>query len=415
MSAPEPPVSSQWRRRLADAAEFIRRRAAGEYEVDPESGFDPELNRAVLMPAARGLYKEWFRVQMRGLEHVPQTGPAMLVANHSGVLPLDAVMLQVGVLDEHPAARSVRMLSADLVYSVPWLAWLARASGHVPANPEEAERLLQAGELVGVFPEGFKGIGKPFSDRYQLQRFGRGGFARTALRTGVPIIPVAIVGAEEIYPMVADWPELAAKLKLPYFPITPLFPWFGLLGAIPLPSKWLIEFCDPVSTNGFAPDQCEDAEVIAELADKVKDTIASKIDELLAERGPAFGDLPDPGPFPRLACRAMPAHSDARGQATGNYACSRRYGNPDDRGLAALPEVVDRPVALFCQRPELAVGVHDIGMADQIQHRQVVHGVAVSAASGQVQVFAFGQRLDCRSLGRAVQEPASQPACVHAV
>ena len=283
---------------MADAAEFIRRRAAGEYEVDPESGFDPELNRAVLMPAARGLYKEWFRVQMRGLEHVPQTGPAMLVANHSGVLPLDAVMLQVGVHDEHPAARSVRMLSADLVYSVPWLAWLARASGHVPANPEEAERLLQAGELVGVFPEGFKGIGKPFSDRYQLQRFGRGGFARTALRNGVPIIPVAIVGAEEIYPMVADWPELAAKLKLPYFPITPLFPWFGLLGAIPLPSKWLIEFCDPVSTNGFAPDQCEDAEVIAELADKVKDTIARKIDELLAERGPAFGDLPDPVPVP---------------------------------------------------------------------------------------------------------------------
>jgi 1-acyl-sn-glycerol-3-phosphate acyltransferase len=298
MSAPEPPVSSQWRQRLAGAAEFIRRRAAGEYEVDPESGFDPELNRAVLMPAARGLYKEWFRVQMRGLEHVPQTGPAMLVANHSGVLPLDAVMLQVGVLDEHPAARSVRMLSADLVYSVPWLAWLARASGHVPANPEEAERLLQAGELVGVFPEGFKGTGKPFSDRYQLQRFGRGGFARTALRTGVPIIPVAIVGAEEIYPMVADWPELAAKLRLPYFPITPLFPWFGLLGAIPLPSKWLIEFCDPVSTNGFAPDQCEDAEVIAELADKVKDTIATKIDELLAERGPAFGDLPDPDPVP---------------------------------------------------------------------------------------------------------------------
>jgi 1-acyl-sn-glycerol-3-phosphate acyltransferase len=294
MSAPDPPESSQWRRRLAGAAEFIRRRAAGEYEVDPESGFDPELNSAVLMPAARALYREWFRVQMRGLEHVPQAGPALVVANHSGVLPLDAVMLQVGLLDEHPAGRNLRMLSADLVHSMPWLAWVARASGHVPASPEEAERLLHAGELVGVFPEGFKGIGKPFSDRYQLQRFGRGGFARTALQTGAPIIPVAIVGAEEIYPMVADWPELAAKLKLPYFPITPLFPWFGPLGAIPLPSKWLIEFCDPVCTNGFTADQCEDAEVIAELADKVKDTIATKIDELLAERGPAFGDLADP-------------------------------------------------------------------------------------------------------------------------
>jgi 1-acyl-sn-glycerol-3-phosphate acyltransferase len=290
MSAQEPPVSSPWMRRLADAAEFVRRRAAGEYEVDPESGFDPELNRAVLMPAARALYRGWFRVQMRGLEHVPSAGPAMVVANHSGVLPLDAVMLQVGLLDEHPAARSLRMLSADLVYSVPLIGRVARASGHVSASPDEAERLLSAGELVGVFPEGFKGIGKPFSDRYHLQRFGRGGFARIAIQTGVPLIPVAIVGAEEIYPMVANWPELAAKLNLPYFPITPLFPWFGLLGAVPLPSKWLIEFCDPVPTNGFTPDQCDDAEVIAELADKVKDTIATKIDELLAERGPAFGD-----------------------------------------------------------------------------------------------------------------------------
>jgi 1-acyl-sn-glycerol-3-phosphate acyltransferase len=290
MSAQEPPVSSPWMRRLADAAEFVRRRAAGEYEVDPESGFDPELNRAVLMPAARALYRGWFRVQMRGLEHVPSAGPALVVANHSGVLPLDAVMLQVGLLDEHPAARSIRMLSADLVYSVPLIGRVARASGHVSASPDEAERLLSAGELVGVFPEGFKGIGKPFSDRYHLQRFGRGGFARIAIQTGVPLIPVAIVGAEEIYPMVANWPELAAKLNLPYFPITPLFPWFGLLGAVPLPSKWLIEFCDPVPTNGFTPDQCEDAEVIAELADKVKDTIATKIDELLAERGPAFGD-----------------------------------------------------------------------------------------------------------------------------
>jgi 1-acyl-sn-glycerol-3-phosphate acyltransferase len=290
MSAQEPPVSSPWMRRLADAAEFVRRRAAGEYEVDPESGFDPELNRAVLMPAARALYRGWFRVQMRGLEHVPSAGPALVVANHSGVLPLDAVMLQVGLLDEHPAARSLRMLSADLVYSVPLIGRVARASGHVSASPDEAERLLSAGELVGVFPEGFKGIGKPFSDRYHLQRFGRGGFARIAIQTGVPLIPVAIVGAEEIYPMVANWPELAAKLNLPYFPITPLFPWFGLLGAVPLPSKWLIEFCDPVQTNGFTPDQCDDAEVIAELADKVKDTIATKIDELLAERGPAFGD-----------------------------------------------------------------------------------------------------------------------------
>jgi len=292
MSDPGPPFGGEWIKRLANAAEFVRRRAAGAYEIDPDSGFDPELNRAVLMPAARALYRSWFRVRMRGLEHVPAEGPALVVANHSGVLPLDALMLQVGLLDEHPAERNLRMLSADMVYSVPLLGRVARASGHVPANPAEAEKLLATGELVGVFPEGFKGIGKPFRDRYRLQRFGRGGFARLALRLGIPLIPCAIVGAEEIYPMVADWTEVAARLKLPYFPITPLFPWLGPLGAIPLPSNWLIEFCDPVRTDAFAPDQCEDEDVISELADKVKDTIARKLDELLAERGPAFGDPP---------------------------------------------------------------------------------------------------------------------------
>jgi 1-acyl-sn-glycerol-3-phosphate acyltransferase len=288
-SGPSPtPAAGIWASRITGMADFLRRRIEGDYEVDPE-GFDPELNRAVLMPLVRGLYRNWFRVKMRGLEHVPATGAALVVANHSGVLPIDAIMLQVGLLDEHQAARNLRLLGADLVYSVPGLGRLARLSGHVPAHPQEAERLLHAGELVGVFPEGFKGIGKPFSDRYQLRRFGRGGFVRTAMRTGTPMIPCAIVGAEEIYPMIADWEELAARLKLPYFPITPLFPWFGPLGAVPLPSKWIIEFCDPVPTDGFAADQWEDQDTIMDLADKVRDTIASKIAELLAERGPAFG------------------------------------------------------------------------------------------------------------------------------
>jgi 1-acyl-sn-glycerol-3-phosphate acyltransferase len=310
MTDPQPPPAGEWMGRLAGAVDFLRRRVAGDFEVDPESGFDPELNNAVLMPVARALYRHWFKIAMRGLEHVPAEGAGLIVANHSGVLPLDAVMLQVGMLDEHPAGRNLRLLGADLVYSMPLLGWVARASGHVPANPAEAERLLSTGELVGVFPEGFKGIGKPFASRYQLQRFGRGGFARTALRTGAPLIPCAIVGAEEIYPMVAEWPEMAARLKLPYFPITPLFPWLGPLGAVPLPSNWLIEFCDPVPTDGFAADQWEDQDVIAELAGKVKDTIATKIAELLAERGPAFGDRPPPadadGEQPAIPTEADP-------------------------------------------------------------------------------------------------------------
>jgi 1-acyl-sn-glycerol-3-phosphate acyltransferase len=245
-----------------------------------EFGFDPELNSAVLMPAALALYRHWFGVRMRGLEQVPEVGPALVVANHSGVLPMDAIMLQAGVYAEHPAHRNLRLLGADLVYEVPGLGSLARRSGHARADPASACALLAAGELVGVFPEGYKGTGKPFSERYRLQRFGRGGFARTAVSAGVPIIPCAIVGAEEIYPMLGNARRAARLLGLPYFPVTPLFPWLGPLGAVPLPSRWIIEFCDPVATRGRDPDA---------LAGQVRDTIQARLDDLVAERGPAFG------------------------------------------------------------------------------------------------------------------------------
>jgi 1-acyl-sn-glycerol-3-phosphate acyltransferase len=280
-----------WRRQLAGAADFARRRLARDYEVD-QFGFDPDLNSAVLMPAALALYRNWFRVQARGLEHIPDSGPALLVANHSGVVPLDAVMLQAGVFAEHPASRNLRLLSADLVYGLPGLGALARRSGHTRADPANALELLAQGELVGVFPEGFKGIGKPFSERYRLQRFGRGGFARTALQAGVPVIPCAIVGAEEIYPMLGNSEALARALRLPYFPLTPLFPWLGPVGAVPLPSNWVIEFCEPVKVSGpsgGAPTDDPDEKAVAELADQVRDIIQARLEALVAERGPAFG------------------------------------------------------------------------------------------------------------------------------
>jgi len=289
-----------WRQRLAGAAEFARRRLSGEFEVD-EFGFDPDLNAAVLMPAALALYHRWFRVQARGLENLPESGPALLVANHSGVLPLDAIMLQAGVFAEHPAHRNVRLLGADLVYTLPGLSSLARRSGHTRADPALALALLREGELVGVFPEGFKGTGKPFSERYRLQRFGRGGFARTALQAGVPMIPCAIVGAEETYPMLANSEKLARMLRLPYFPLTPLFPWLGPIGAVPLPSNWIIEFCAPVPACSAAPDpepgmvageggaEEPDYDTVMDLADLVRDTIQAKLNELVIERGPPFG------------------------------------------------------------------------------------------------------------------------------
>jgi 1-acyl-sn-glycerol-3-phosphate acyltransferase len=288
LSRPPPPG---WRGRLAGVAGFARRRLAGDYQLD-QFGFDPEFNAAVLMPAALSLYRNWFRVQLRGIANVPGTGRALIVANHSGVLPFDAIMLQAGIYADHPEHRNLRLLGADLVYTVPLLASLARRSGHTKADPEQAQQLLTADELVGVFPEGFKGIGKPFSERYRLQRFGRGGFARTAVQAAAPIIPCAIVGAEEIYPMIGNAEPLAKALRLPYFPVTPLFPWLGPVGAVPLPSNWIIEFCEPVPTSEISEAAVDDEtrdKLIADVADLVRDTIQARLDELVAERGPAFG------------------------------------------------------------------------------------------------------------------------------
>ena len=270
---------------LGAATQFLRRRIAGDYEVD-EFGFDPEFNELMLMPIARLLYQHWFSVRMRGLENIPDTGAALLVTNHSGVLPWDALMIQVGVLDNHPAHRRLRLLGADLVYSLPLLSHLARKSGHTLACPADADRLLAMGELVGVCPEGFKGTGKPFRQRYRLQRFGRGGFAASAIRAQVPIVPCAVVGAEEIYPMIGNAKPLARLLGLPYFPITPLFPWLGVVGMVPLPSRWIIEFGAPVGTAGYAAD---DPAAVFDLTDQVRDTIQRTLDDLVAERGPAFG------------------------------------------------------------------------------------------------------------------------------
>lgn len=279
--------AEDWRARIGGALDFVRRQLTGGCEVD-QFGFDPEFNTRVLIPFARMFYRHWFQVRMRGLANIPEAGPALVVANHSGTLPLDAVMLQTGLHDEHPAHRNVRLLGADLVYEIPPLAFLARKGGHTRACPADAHVLLKSGEVVGVFPEGFKGIGKPFRDRYKLQRFGRGGFVSAALRTGVPIIPCSIVGAEEIYPKLGEIKALARLFNAPYFPITPLFPHFGPLGLVPLPSKWYIEFGEPIRTDALDPAEADDPMTVFNLTDQVRETIQHTLYRLLSQRRNAF-------------------------------------------------------------------------------------------------------------------------------
>ncbi|WP_420810520.1 lysophospholipid acyltransferase family protein [Jiangella aurantiaca] len=274
--------------RLDELVAFAGRRLTGEFEVDP-FGFDPELTETVLLPLLRPLYRHWFRVEVRGIENIPDTGAALVAANHSGTLPVDSLMTQLAVHDTHPKARHLRALGATLVFQLPVVADLARKSGTTLACNEDVEALLSGGELVGVWPEGFKGVGKPFSQRYKLQRFGRGGFVSAALRTKAPIIPCSIVGAEEIYPMIGNAESLARLLGLPYFPLTPTFPWLGPLGLVPLPSKWIIEFGEPIRTDDYPPGAADDPMVVFELTDQVRDTIQATLTELLELRGTAFG------------------------------------------------------------------------------------------------------------------------------
>ncbi|NKY46550.1 lysophospholipid acyltransferase family protein [Nocardia cerradoensis] len=272
---------------IRNTADFARRRLTGDYQVD-EFGRDEHLLQSVILPSLRPLSDLWFRVDVNGIENIPSSGGALVVSNHAGVVALDALMLQLAVHDRHPAHRSLRLLAADLVFEMPVVGGLARKAGHTLACPADAERLLRSGEVAGVFPEGFKGIGKPYAERYKLQRFGRGGFVSAAVKTGVPIIPCSIVGSEEIYPKLADIKPLARLLGLPYFPVTPTFPHLGPLGAIPLPSKWTIEFGKPIATEDYAAEAADDPMTMFEVTDQVRETIQQTLYKLLTKRRNPF-------------------------------------------------------------------------------------------------------------------------------
>jgi 1-acyl-sn-glycerol-3-phosphate acyltransferase len=274
-------------RQVANTLAFLRRRLTGDFEVD-DYGFDEDFTVNAYLPLLRPLYKTWFRVEVRGVENLPAEGGGLVVSNHSGTLAMDSLMTQVAVYDETPTHRHLRMLGADFVFQAPVVSQIARKSGSTLAANSDAERLLSGGELVGVWPEGFKGIGKPFSERYKLQRFGRGGFVASAIRAGVPIIPCSIVGAEEIYPMIGNMKTLARLVGAPYAPVTPTWPLLGPLGLIPLPSKWLIEFGAPVQTSELGPGAADDPMLIFDLTDRTRETIQQTLYSLLMQRRSVF-------------------------------------------------------------------------------------------------------------------------------
>ncbi|MBI2837507.1 MAG: acyltransferase family protein [Acidobacteria bacterium] len=251
-------------------------------EVD-EFGFDRKYTES-LMPVFEFLYEKWWRVELGGVEHIPSSGRALIVANHSGVLPWDGAMMRVGLEREHPARRTVRLLALDMFALLPFLAPMLARTGMVRACQENGERLLNQDELVGVFPEGVKGVGKYFKDRYKLARFGRGGFIRLALKTGSPIIPCAVTGSEEIHPVIAKADWIGKPLGLPYFPITPTFPLLGLLGVVPLPTKWFIDFGEPITFGDHALDQLDNPLQVNRMAQEVRAVIQNMLNARLQRR-----------------------------------------------------------------------------------------------------------------------------------
>jgi 1-acyl-sn-glycerol-3-phosphate acyltransferase len=273
--------------RLRNAVEAIALRLRGEYHED-EWGFDEQFAEAVF-PLFEFLYEVWWRVETEGIRNVPAHGRALLVANHAGSLfPFDATMMTMAIMKEHPLPRWPRFMVLDWAFVLPFVSSFMRRCGGVPASPHNATRLLGEEELVMAFPEGVKGTGKPFSQRYRVQRFGRGGFVEIALRTAAPIIPVAVVGSEEIYPKLAESPTLARAVGAPFVPITPTFPWLGPLGLVPLPSRWRIEFCEPIDVSGLGAAAADDRRVVFDISERVRETIQDKLYENLLSRGSAF-------------------------------------------------------------------------------------------------------------------------------
>ncbi len=277
--------------RIMEVVQFVNQqrelaRRGPDYAVD-DFGFDRQWTESFFI-AFKALYRDYWRVETTGVENVPSSGRALLVANHAGVLPWDGTMIKTAVFAEHTHPRHVRALVASQFMAMPVMGWFLRRTGQAVGHPDDTRRLLERDELVLVFPEGTRGTGKNFKDRYRLRRFGRGGFVTAAIRARAPIVPVSVVGSEEIYPMMADLGPLARLAGLPYFPVTPFWPWLGPLGLVPLPSKWRIQFHPPIHVEDHPPAAADDHNLVMALSDTVRDTIQKGIYENLKLRRGVF-------------------------------------------------------------------------------------------------------------------------------
>ncbi len=248
--------------------DLLKRRLSGDYETD-EFGADWEFIEAV-RPFYAFLYANYFRISTSGLQHVPDYGRAMIVGNRSGELPFDAAMVMTAILSEHPAQRLTRSLLDYRFIGMPFLSGLFEKTGQILANDENGVRLLEADELVAVYPEQRHGAGKLWRAPYRVGHFGRGAFARMALKTAAPIIPVAIISRAETALQFGG----SGRLRL--------LPGMGWLGAIPLPAKWTIQFGAPINTNEFPPDGAANTALVTHLTAYTQSRVQQLIYQQLA-------------------------------------------------------------------------------------------------------------------------------------
>lgn len=251
-------------------------------EID-DFGMDDEYVRAA-EPLLELLRTRWWRIQVDGAERVPREGPVLYVANRAGLLPWDGLMLADEIARQRGGERA-RFLIADWLITLPWVQPAVARLGGVRACRENAERLLSTGRSVVAFPEGAKGATKVYRERYQVQRFGRGGVVRLALELGVPLVPVGIVGAEEAHPILFKVERMARPLGLPFVPVTPTFPLLGPLGLVPLPAQWRISFGEPIASDARADDEI----AVARLNEELRQEITRRVRAGLERRGAAFG------------------------------------------------------------------------------------------------------------------------------
>ena len=267
----------------------VPRAAEDESPADPrESDVDEwgrsEHMREIARKAFDPMYRRWFRAEWEGLEKIPTDGGALLVSNHAAAIPSDAPVIMHGI--ETELGRPVYGLAEYIFRELPVIGTMWSRVGGVTAQPDNAYRLLrEQKQLVLVFPEGTKGTSKNYNERYRLRRFGRGGFVKTALRAGVPIVPIAVMGAEEAMPIFAHVPALQRLTGLIYFPINHAFPQFGLAASLMyLPAKFKIRFLEPLSLDRYGPEDADDLELVQSLAEEIRGRIQTELDRLVASR-----------------------------------------------------------------------------------------------------------------------------------